>query len=136
MSQIDNTPAGARGAVPTAADVDMPWAPRDHEWDASEAESRALAWAAGDPHKLACCFLYHDPAKDPARENDYKFPVADIIDGEPKRVFRAVTHAAGRLDQADISKADRERVRARITHLYHSAAEAFHDPSIKPPWDK
>lgn len=132
MSVIDNTPPSASG---NAADVDMPWAPRDHEWNGSEAESRALAWAAGDPHKLACVYLYRNPNGDPTREKDYKFPVADIIDGEPRRVFRAVTHAAGRLNQADISEADRERVRARITRLYESAAKAFGDPSIHAPWE-
>jgi hypothetical protein len=131
---IDNTPPGTSE---NAADVDMPWAPRDYEWNGSEAESRALAWAKGDPHKLACVFLYRnpDPSKNPARENDYKFPVADIIDGEPRRVFRAVTHAAGRLNQADISEADRQRVRDRITRLYQSAARAFGDDSIRAPWE-
>ncbi|GAA1973873.1 hypothetical protein [Catenulispora subtropica] len=134
MDHIDNTPPAT---TDNAADVDMPWAPRDCEWSGSAAEARALAWADGDPHKLACVFLYRnpDPSKNPARENDYKFPVADIIDGEPRRVFRAVTHAAGRLDQADIPEADRERVRNRITRLYRSAARAFGDPSIRAPWE-
>src|SRR4051794_13548969 len=133
MNQINSTPPPASD---NAADVDMPWAPRDHEWDGSKAESRALEWAGGDPHKLASVFLYRDPDKNPARANDYKFPVADIIGGEPKRVFRAVTHAAGRLNRSDLSEPDRERVKRRITQLYHSAAKAFDDPSIQAPWEQ
>jgi hypothetical protein len=133
MNEIDKKPPPASD---NAADVDMPWAPRDHEWDASKAESRALAWAGGDPGKLASVFLYRDPDKNPARENDYKFPVADIIDGKPKRVFRAVTHAAGRLNRSDLSKEERERVKRRITKLYHSAAKAFDDPDIRAPWEQ
>ncbi|MFI6868935.1 hypothetical protein [Nocardia sp. NPDC050406] len=123
-------------ASDNAADVDLPWAPRDREWTGYEAESRAREWAQGDPLKLARIYLYRDPDGDPATEADYKFPVADIIGGEPKRVLRAVTHAAGRLNQAHISEKDRERVRKRITELYHDAAKAFDDPSIEAPWEQ
>ncbi|GAA2021738.1 hypothetical protein GCM10009839_18590 [Catenulispora yoronensis] len=124
MSQIDNTPPGTSD---NAADVDMPWAPRDYEWEGSAAETRALAWAGGDPHRLACVFLYED-----------KFPVTDIVDGEPRRVFRAVVDAAGMVDRVggvDISEEGRERVRARITGLYHAAGRAFGDLGIRAPWE-
>ncbi|MEU8898720.1 hypothetical protein [Nocardia sp. NPDC048505] len=122
-------------ASDNAADVDLPWAARDHDWSGQKAESRARRWADGDPLKLASVYLYRDPKGDPATEAAYKFPVADIIGGTPKRVFSAVTHAAGRLDQADISDAERKRVRDRITDLYHDAATAFDDPSIEAPWE-
>ncbi|MEV0251806.1 hypothetical protein AB0H76_34815 [Nocardia sp. NPDC050712] len=122
-------------ASDNAADVDLAWAPRDHTWSHQEAESRALKWADGDPLKLASVYLYRDPKGNPATEADYKFPVADIIGGTPKRVFSAVTHAAGRLNQAKISDADRKRVQDRITDLYRDAAKAFDDPSIEAPWE-
>ncbi|KAF0846555.1 hypothetical protein [Nocardia caishijiensis] len=119
-----------------AADVDMPWAPRDHEWTGHRAEHDALEWAKGDPNKLASVYLYRDPKGDPALEKDYKFPVADIIDGKPTRVFRAVANAAARLDQADISAADRDKVKHRISELYRDAADAFDDPELRAPWDR
>ncbi|MCW5249086.1 MULTISPECIES: hypothetical protein [unclassified Streptomyces] len=118
-----------------AADVAMPWAPRDRVWSGSKAESRARAWADGDPVRLASVFLYRRPGGNPATEADYKFPVADIVDGRPERVLHAVHAAAGRLDRAAIPEEARRRVKERLTRLYHSAAEAFDDPAIKPPWE-
>ncbi|MBC7303145.1 MAG: hypothetical protein H5T78_19625 [Nocardia sp.] len=123
-------------ASDNAADLDLPWAPRDHEWNGSEAEHDALQWAAGDPRKLASVYLYRKPGGNPALETDYKFPVADIIGGEPKLVFRAVANAAARLNQADISEKDRKKVEQRISELYQQAGEAFDDPSLRAPWDR
>lgn len=119
-----------------AADVDLPWAPREHPWHGAEAESRALAWAEGDSVKLASMFLYRAPAGNPATERDYRFPVADVIDGRPQRVLRAVYAAAGRLDQASIPESGRAKVRERITKLYHEAAGAFGDSTIRAPWEQ
>ncbi|MEV6656360.1 hypothetical protein [Nocardia fluminea] len=123
-------------ASDNAADLDLPWAPRDHQWNGSEAEHDALKWADGDAHKLASIYLYRESGGNPATEADYKFPVADIIDGEPTLVFHAVANAAARLDSADISEADRKQVKHRIGELYQQAAEAFDDPSLRPPWDR
>lgn len=123
-------------ASDNAADLDLPWAPRDHKWSGPEAEHNALRWAGGDPLKLASIYLYREPGGNPATEADYKFPVADIIDGKPTRVFHAVANAAARLDQADLSEADRTEVKRRITELYQDAAEAFDDPSLQAPWDR
>lgn len=123
-------------ASDNAADLDLPWAPRDHEWTGHRAEHDALEWAKGDPLELAGIYLYRQPGGNPATEADYKFPVADIIDGQPTRVFRAVANAAARLDQADISDRDRDRVKHRISELYLDAAKAFDDPDLRAPWDR
>lgn len=136
-----NTSRSADEPVPPASDDaadvdDMPWAPREHPWHGAEAESRALAWAGGDPMKLASVFLYRAPNGNPATERDYRFPVADIIDGRPERVLRAVYAAAARLDQASIPESGRSKVKQRITKLYHEAAEAFGDSTIRAPWEK
>ncbi|MGS2805807.1 hypothetical protein [Nocardia sp. MW-W600-9] len=123
-------------ASDNAADLDLPWAPREHPWNGHRAEHDALEWAKGDPRKLAGIYLYRQPGGNPATEADYKFPVADIIDGQPTRVFHAVTNAAARLDQADLPEADRARVADRISALYLDAAQAFDDPDLRAPWDR
>ncbi|MGY0500936.1 hypothetical protein ACWZHB_20820 [Nocardia sp. FBN12] len=123
-------------ASDNAADLDLPWAPRDHEWSGTKAEHDALRWANGDPLKLASIYLYRERGGNPATEADYKFPVADIIDGKPTLVFHAVANAAARLDQADISEQDRKKVEHRIGELYQQAAEAFDDPSLQAPWER
>ncbi|MEU3014383.1 hypothetical protein [Nocardia asteroides] len=119
-----------------AADLDLPWAPRDREWTGHRAEHDALEWAKGDPRKLASVYLYRRPGGNPATEADYKFPVADIIDGTPTLVFHAVANAAARLDQADLTEADRTTVEHRISRLYRAAAAAFDDPGLRAPWDR
>ncbi|MFC8722052.1 hypothetical protein ACFUEL_32165, partial [Kitasatospora sp. NPDC057198] len=134
MTAAKKEPAAVPPEDDDAADVDMPWAPRDRAWSGAKAESRARAWADGDPVKLAGVFLYRRPGGNPATEADYKFPVADIVDGRPERVLHAVHAAAGRLNQAAIPEEARQRVKERLERLYRSAAEAFDDPSIRAPW--
>lgn len=123
-------------ASDNAADLDLPWAPRDHKWSGPKAEHDALKWADGDALKLASIYLYREPGGNPATEADYKFPVADIIDGKPTLVFHAVANAASRLDSADISEAGRKQVEHRISELYQQASDAFDDPSLRPPWER
>ncbi|MFC6011014.1 hypothetical protein [Nocardia lasii] len=123
-------------ASDNAADLDLPWAPRDHKWSGPKAEHDALKWADGDALKMASIYLYRKPGGNPATEADYKFPVADIVDGKPTLVFHAVANAASRLGEADISESDRKQVEHRIGNLYRQASKAFDDPSLRAPWDR
>ncbi|GGK44303.1 hypothetical protein [Nocardia camponoti] len=123
-------------ASDNAADVVMPWAPRDHRWSGEQARHDARIWADGDPIKLASIFIYRREGGNPAAIDDYKFPIADIIDGRPTKVFHAVSAAAGDLDKAHISDHDREIVKRRITELYLEAGKAFGDPGLRAPWDR
>ena len=113
-----------------SGDTDLPWAPREHEWDGPAAARRVQEWADGDGDQMARAFLWRDPDGDPTTQAAYKLGFADIIDGQLTAVYRGLSAANGRLNQTDIPTDDRGDVAARIETLYRSAAEAFDDPSI------
>lgn len=80
---------------------DLPAAPVGHPWDESEARANVAKWASSDGSgakgkvdfdKYKQAFLYQDEAK--AEEfGGYKYPVADVFDGELKAVWGAVAAA-------------------------------------------
>jgi hypothetical protein len=115
----------------------VPLAPRDRPWDAGEATARVKAWAGGDMRKYARAFLVK--TGDGTKQGDYKFPIADVIDGELRVVPRGVFAAAGVLsgqhgNKPDIGSGDTQRLRAVVLRLYERMASEFKDDSIKAPW--
>lgn len=119
--------------------TNLPWAPRDRAWDAAAAQRRMIAHCGGRDQLNAECFgrafMFREAGADPLLSGSYKFPFADVIDGEVRAVWRAVTSAAARVDQAGITSADKEAVRGKIRSLYRSAARAFGDDEITAPFD-
>lgn len=74
-------------------------------WDGAAAQKRLLAWAGGPDkekvnwQKFGKGFLYHDPAN-ADNIGGYKFPVADIVNGQFKINRTALGAAAGRINQS------------------------------------
>jgi len=119
---------------------DMPFASRDREWDVAEAEAAISRWATDDDGDIdfgryGRAFIYQDPDGPVDVKSSYKFPVATVIGGELTIVPRAVSAAAGRLNQANVSSDAREQIRGTLTDLYDQMAEEFDDDTIQAPWE-
>lgn len=119
---------------------DMPFASRDMAWDVADAEAAIARWATNedgdiDFDRYRRAFIYQDPDADPGTKGAYKFPVATVMGGELTIVPRAVSAAAGRLNQANVSSDAREQIRATLTDLYDQMSEEFDDDAIQAPWE-
>lgn len=96
-------------AVNTAGWSSYPIADRGREWDSGAANQRLQSWADGDMAKFRKAHLWWDAAN---AENvtAYKFPIADVINGELTIIPRAVNNAKARLSQADIPASDKAKI--------------------------
>lgn len=107
----------------------LPWAPEDTRWDKAAAQRRVVEHCGGRDNLNAQCFarahMYRDAGADPELIGSYKFPFADVVNGELRAVWRAVANAAARVDQAGITSADKDALRGKIRSLYASASKAF-----------
>ncbi len=89
-------------------------------WDSGAAERRIKAWAGGNEpnwRKYRSCFCWFDSAK-ADQFGSYKFPIADIFDGSPQVIWRAVAAAMQRLGSADIPAGDKAGVRRILVKYY------------------
>src|SRR5690606_20825609 len=118
---------------------DYTFARREREWEVGEAIGRIRAWAGGsekadiDWNKYRMAFLWCDTEN--AQEfNSYRFPVVDIIDGNPHYIWRAVTDAADRLEQSDISDDDKAEIERNLCALYERAVDQFDADDIECPF--
>jgi hypothetical protein len=129
-------------AVTAAAigNTSLPFADRGRSWDGAGAKKRMAARAKKedgslDVAKMSQGFLYRDENADPNNVGSYKFPFADVIDGELKAVFSGVVAAAavvqGGRGGTDVSTSG---LKSKLSTLYSRAATTFKDPSIQAPW--
>lgn len=107
---------------------DLPLASKDHAWDASGAKQRMKDKAGDDMKMFAKGFCWYDDAA-PESVGSYKLPIADIVSGTLTAIPRGIFAAAGRLDQAEIPSADKERVKAHLGRYYKKL-------DMTPPWDE
>lgn len=128
-------------AFTVTGDTGLPWAAREHPWDADAAAARVADWAGGvdnlDPDRYSRAFLYRDADADPALVGSYKLGFADIVDGELRAVWDGCTAVYGALQGArsplDVPESDLDGLRSKVDALYRSAAKAFDDDTIVPP---
>lgn len=135
--------------------TDLPFAPREREWNSSAAKTRIARWASSDGsgekdeinwRRYARAFLYRAPQDDSESDDgpdfgDFKLPFADVVDGELRAVYRGVASAAAALRGArggvqGIPSDERDRIRRKLSRLYEKARKAFDDPNIRAPWDR
>ncbi len=117
-------------------------APRDRNWDGTQAEQRIRQYtnsieAPSEDYRKY--FMYFD-GQNPDLFGSYKLLYADIINGEPYIIPRAVFAIAGILNGArggvDISDNDKNRIKPVINQLYKRMSEEFEDDSIISPLTK
>jgi hypothetical protein len=129
----------AAGEMAVIGAADLPIAPRDTTWDASGASKRlASLCTEGDTLDPGCFgrgFFWRDDSQPDTNVGSYSLPFADVINGQLQAVYAGVSAGAGRLGQADIPAADKDRIKGKMAAYYARFAEAFNDPTIKPPWE-
>lgn len=104
---------------------------RERAWDAAAAERRIRAWAGAEdaPNaKYAKAFLWK--AEGAENFGDYKFPIADVIDGKLMAIPRAIFAARQRLDSAKISPEDKSRLESALKSYYEKMRMMFKDESL------
>jgi hypothetical protein len=94
----------------------LPVADAATEWDPAGALERLREFAADDMGTFASAFLWHDPAA-LERPGSYRFPLADVVDGELTLVPGAITAASARLDAAQLPAGDKMVMRATLAAI-------------------
>ncbi len=114
---------------------DFPLADRDRSWDGDEAEQRIRRWAGADEEptpRYRDAHVWYDGDK-ADNFTAYKLLIADVVDGQPHAVPRAVIAAAGVLQGArggvDLPEDEVDRVRAHLARYYEKMGD-------QPPWEK
>lgn len=132
-------------AVRRAGWDDMPIAGRDREFDKDAADANITAWAriGAEPdspefwERYAKAFLWHDDVnQDDLTKGNFRFPVADVIDGELTIVPHAVFNAAARVDSSTIPSSGKLAIRDVIEDLYGQMADEFDDDTMHAPWER
>ncbi len=119
-----------KGATPYA---NLPLAPLDRPWSAVDARARVRQFtdsveSPSADYKKA--FLYYDEAMED-EFGAYKFPFADVVDGELKAVLRALNNAAARVGNSTISERDQVAVRANVDRYQEKAEREREENSAK-----
>lgn len=103
---------------------------KDTSWDSGAAIARVKEYAMNDGNidfsKYRKAFMFvEDSGGD--KQGDYKFPFADIIDGSPKAIFKAVVAIMAVLNGgrggADISDTERQAVYTQVKKYYKRFGE-------------
>lgn len=139
VTKAMNPQALVTGFKSFAGDTKLPLAPRDRSWDGTQAEQRIREYtdsieAPNQDYKKY--FMWFD-GENADLFGSYKLLYADIINGKPHIVPRAIFAIAGILNGArggvDISEADKNKIKPVINQLYKRMADEFNDDSIVSP---
>jgi len=135
--------SGDHVVAAVTGDASLPIAPRDTKWNGPAAAQRLVDWAGGrfklDPAKMARVFLYRDGDMSPKMVTAWKFPIADIIGGQPKIVPAAVFAAAAILRGArggtKIPSGDQQAMRSKLNGVYKRLRDELKDEKIRSPFE-
>jgi len=98
-AEAANMTSSIAAAINSSGWSSMPIADAGHGWDGDAARSHARTWADGDMRKYRRIFLWWD-SNNPENFSSYKLPIADIIDGTPTIIPKAVSAALGAINGA------------------------------------
>ena len=139
VTKAMNSQALVSGFKSFAGTTKLPLAPRDRNWDGTQAEQRIREYTNSieapnqDYRKY---FMYFD-GENANLFGSYKLLFADIINGEPHIIPKAIFSIAGILNGArggvDITDADKNRIKPVVNQLYKRMADEFNDDSITSP---
>lgn len=101
----------------------LPMADASRTWDGPGAKTRLWAWADEDLGKFGRAFLWSAP--DPKTKDDFKLPIADLIDGKltifPRALNAVASVLAGGRGGVDIPEADQTRIQGIVQRLQKRA---------------
>lgn len=118
----------------------FPRAVREQKFNADDAITRGLQWAGGSAAKFNSLFLYRMDNDQPQNPESYRLPIADILEGRPVLIPRAVFSAAVILSgghgglEGVVNENDREELKNVINQIYAELQEEYQDPRVRPPW--
>lgn len=122
--------------------INLPLAERGRPWDAGAAEQRVRSWAGAEDKpnaKYRRAFFWYDADK-PENFTSYKLQFADVIDGKltavPRGIFAVANVLQGARGGVDISEADQNEAKDRVSRYYAKMRTEFDDDGIMPPWEK
>jgi HK97 family phage prohead protease len=144
---VVSIPANAKALINShskavSPNKNLPIAARDRDWDSDAAVRRIREFtesneAPNDRYKKFFMYYNQDNADN---FGSYKLPFADIIDGEPHVVPKAIFAITGALEGArggvDIPDADRGRIVSIVNECYRRMAREFDDSSLVSPLEK
>lgn len=109
----------------------LPLADEGRSWDAGAARKRIKEWAGDSRSKYARAFLYSSGSGSKLVAGDFKFPIADVIDGQLKAVPRAIMAAAAIIQGArggtKISSSAISSIKSKLSSYYSKMGKT-------PPW--
>lgn len=113
------------------ASTQLPIASRD-EWDGDEALENVLSFYRNDEDDVDANlaprgFLLFDADSDGNDQEDYKFPFADIVDGELTAITRGIEVADSFLQDADVDGDVQEKM-AEVINEYRRRSDDLNDP--------
>ncbi len=127
-------------AVNSTAWKTFPLAPRETKFNADDAIARALEWSGMSASKFNSIFIWRNSQGEVGNRNNYRLPIADIINGKPTLIPRAVFSAGvimsgghGGLEGV-VDEKEREEIKRVLTQIYDMLAEEYGDPRVVAPW--
>lgn len=133
--------ASITAAVNSSAWRSMPVATRETTFNADDAIARGLEWAGGSASKFNSLFLYRRSEGDATSKDSYRLPIADIINGKPTLIPRAVFSAAvilsgghGGLEGVVTEESERRELKQVLTEIYDMLQSEYNDPRVVAPW--
>jgi HK97 family phage prohead protease len=142
VTEPANEMATLSGFKSVAATQNLPIANRDMSWDSSSAEMRIRDYTnskdqPSEDYKKY--FMYYNE-KESQLFGSYKLLFADVVDGVPHIIPRAIYAIAGVLNGArggvDIPNQDRSKIQELVNQLYRRLADKFDDTEIESPLDE
>lgn len=118
----------------------FPRAVREQKFNADDAITRGLQWAGGSATKFNSLFLFRMDNDQPQNPESYRLPIADILNGRPVLIPRAVFSAAVILSgghgglEGVVGEKERDELKNVINQIYSELQEEYQDPRVRPPW--
>lgn len=120
----------------------LPVAERGTDFNADDAIARITQWANGDVAKFSQMFLWHHPQAKDMNPEFYRLPIADIINGKPMLIPRAVFSAGTILSgghgalKGTVEKAEIKRLKGIVSQMYDDLRGQYGDPRVVAPWER
>lgn len=118
----------------------FPLAARETKFNADDAIARGLDWSGMSASKFNSLFIWRNSDGEPGNRNNYRLPIADIIDGKPYLIPRAVFSAGvimsgghGGLEGV-VDEKERAEIKRVLTQIYDMLQEEYEDPRVVAPW--
>lgn len=105
------------------------------DWVSTEVDKPVGEWEAKDWDKYRKGFLWFD-AENPEQVGSYKFPLVDVIDGDPKYIYRGAAAALVAVRGASrktIWSSDSEAMEKQLARVYTKFGESLPEKGAEEP---